>query len=310
MNALPTTISEYLRQLRAALRDADPAMLQDALYDAEEYLRAALAEQPDRPEAEVLAEIASSYGAPEEVADIYRTTEVTVSRALRSPRPARQSNALKAFFGVAADPRAYAGLFYMVFSLATGIFYFSWTVTGLSLSLGLSILIIGIPLIVLFFASVRVLSLVEGRLVEVMLGERMPRRPLYQDAELPLLTRIGNMFTDPRTWSTLLYLVLMLPLGIVYFTTAVTGLSFGVAIVLEGLLHIAHLNGLWDADRIGLVQGDYSIWFVRPDYSPIWIPLRIAMGVLVLFLTLHLARGVASVHGALAKQLLVKVSPD
>lgn len=37
--ALPTTIPEYLAQLRAALHDADPAMVQDALYDAEEYLR-------------------------------------------------------------------------------------------------------------------------------------------------------------------------------------------------------------------------------------------------------------------------------
>ncbi|MGV7194671.1 hypothetical protein [Xanthomonas axonopodis] len=41
---LPTTISDYLAQLRQALAGADPAMIQDALYDAEEYLRAELAE--------------------------------------------------------------------------------------------------------------------------------------------------------------------------------------------------------------------------------------------------------------------------
>ena len=41
---LPTTIPEYLEQLRAALRGADPAMVQDALYDAEEYLRAELSD--------------------------------------------------------------------------------------------------------------------------------------------------------------------------------------------------------------------------------------------------------------------------
>ena len=65
--------------------------------------------------------------------------------------------------------------------------------------------------------------MVEGRIVEVMLGERMPRRPVYADRERPLLKRIVAMFTDPRTWSTLLYMLLMLPLGIVYFTIAVTG---------------------------------------------------------------------------------------
>ncbi|PSD25471.1 hypothetical protein C7E17_26745, partial [Stenotrophomonas maltophilia] len=37
--ALPTTIPQYLAQLRVALEGADPAMVQDALYDAEEYLR-------------------------------------------------------------------------------------------------------------------------------------------------------------------------------------------------------------------------------------------------------------------------------
>ena len=30
----PKTIPEYLEQLRAALADADPALVQDALYDA------------------------------------------------------------------------------------------------------------------------------------------------------------------------------------------------------------------------------------------------------------------------------------
>ena len=43
--ALPTTIPQYLAQLRAALEGADPAMVQDALYDAEEYLRSELAAQ-------------------------------------------------------------------------------------------------------------------------------------------------------------------------------------------------------------------------------------------------------------------------
>ncbi len=89
MNAqgLPTTIPEYLEQLREALKGADPAMIQDALYDAEEYLRSELAEQVGKSEAEVIASVAGSYGAPEEVADIYRQTEVTVTRALRAPPP-------------------------------------------------------------------------------------------------------------------------------------------------------------------------------------------------------------------------------
>ena len=39
----PRSIDEYLRQLRAALEGEDPSLIQDALYDAEEYLRAEVA---------------------------------------------------------------------------------------------------------------------------------------------------------------------------------------------------------------------------------------------------------------------------
>ncbi|HET9482369.1 MAG TPA: sensor domain-containing protein, partial [Xanthomonadales bacterium] len=232
MNAAAlSSIDDYLAALRAALGNADAALVQDALYDAEEYLRSELAEQPQLDEAKVVARVASSYGSPEDVAAIYRDTEAKVSEALRTP-PARPRGSLPGrFFGVAADPRAYAGLFYMLFALATGILYFTVAVTGVSLSIGLAILIIGVPFIVLFIGMVRVLSLVEGRLVETLLGERMPRRPLYADRGKPVMERIKAMFTDPRTWSTLLYFVLMLPLGIVYFTAAVVGLSLSVGFV-------------------------------------------------------------------------------
>ena len=86
---LPASIPEYLDQLRAALAGADPALVQDALYDAEEYLRSELAENPGKSDAEVIASVASSYGAPDEVADIYRDTEVKVQTALRAPPPRR-----------------------------------------------------------------------------------------------------------------------------------------------------------------------------------------------------------------------------
>ena len=108
---LPTTIPAYLAQLRAALAGADPALVQDALYDAEEYLRSELAENPGRSEAEVIASVAGSYGAPEEVADIYRDTEAKVQTALRPPAPPRRTSALGRFFGVAADPRTYGARF-------------------------------------------------------------------------------------------------------------------------------------------------------------------------------------------------------
>jgi hypothetical protein len=130
-------------------------------------------------------------------------------------------------------PRTYGALFYMLLSLATGIFYFTWAVTGVSLSAWSLGTDHRHSVRVLFFGSVRGLSLLEGRIVETMLGVRMPRRPPYPAQQgQPLMKRIGSMFTDARTWTTLFYMLLMLPLGIIYFTIAVTLLSVSLAFVL------------------------------------------------------------------------------
>jgi uncharacterized membrane protein len=295
---LPHTIPEYLAQLREALRGSDPALIQDALYDAEEYLRSELAERKGEDEASVIASVAGSYGDPEEVADIYRNTEVNVTRALRTPRPPPRPSALGKFFGIIADPRAYASMFYMVLSLATGIFYFTWAVTGLSLSVGFSILIIGLPFIVLFFGSVRVLSIVEGRIVEVMLGERMPRRPVYTERGQTWTARIGAMFTDPRSWSTILYMLLMLPLGIIYFTLTVTVLSVALGFVAAPFAWFFGAHG-------GLVIEGYD----GPDLN-LLSPLLAPLGVLMLFGYMHLARGIGKLHGQLAKHLLVRSAQE
>jgi uncharacterized membrane protein len=299
-SSTPRTIEEYLDQLRIALRGADPALIQDALYDAEDHLRSELAENPGKSEAEVLTKIATTYGSPEEVAEIYVDKEHQVQQALSSPTPPRRRTALGRFFGIGADPRAYASLFYMMLSMATGIFYFTWAVTGVSLSIGLSILIFGIAFAVLFFGTVRVLSLVEGRIIEVMLGERMPRRPVYAERGKSIRERIKDMFTDPRTWSTLLYMLLMLPLGILYFTVAVTGITLSVGLMVAPIAQIlAHYD---------LIGG--GVYLNGGEWIPplILLPFVFAFGVFLLFAMLHLARGVGRLQGGLAKNLLVKWS--
>ncbi|GAB2659658.1 sensor domain-containing protein [Arenimonas aestuarii] len=294
----PKTIPEYLDQLRTALRGADPALVQDALYDAEEYLRSEMAANPGMAEADLIASVATSYGAPEEVADIYRDTEVQVTRALRTPPAPPRESAAGRFFGVATDARAWSSLIYMLLSLATGIIYFTVVVTGFSVSASLALMIIGVPVVILFIGLVRVLSLVEGRIVEVLLGERMPRRPLYQGRGQPWLERIGAMFTDPRTWSTMLYQLLMLPLGVIYSVVTITGMALSVGLVGGGAAALLGSLGLpvgadWDGMSFG---------------APWQAGLVMMLGTVLFFAMLHLARVVGRGHAALAKNLLVKTA--
>jgi uncharacterized membrane protein len=298
----PRSIDEYLHALRTALGGADPALIQDALYDAEEHLRAEAAANPGKPEAELLEQIARTYGAPDEVAAAYRDTEAKVSAALQPPpRGVPSPNLLNRFFSVYSDPRAYVSLFFMILSLVTGIVYFTFAVTGLSLSLGLAILIIGLPVFLGFIGITRVISLGEGRLLEAVSGERMPRRPVHPGAPHGLVPRILEMLRDGRTWTTLMYLVVMLPLGIIYFVTAITGLAIGVSFTLVPVVAIAQRLGWW-------LPWDHDVQIV---FNPAWLDtpggwvLSVVFGVVVLTTLLHAARGVVSVHARTAKTLLV-----
>ena len=302
----PRSIDEYLKQLRAALEGQDTALIQDALYDAEEYLRAEATAHPGKSEADVLELIASTYGAPEEVAAAYRDTEAKVKAALKTPMPAAASaSGWKRFFGVYLDPRTYTSLFYMLLSLATGILYFTIVVTGLSLSFGFAILIIGIPFFLAFIGITRVIALGEGRMLEAVTGERMPRRPVHPGPPAGWWKRIGEMLTDVRTWTTLLYMLLMLPLGIVYFTVTVTGLAVGLAFSALPFVAVAHWLG-WAADATLFSDDAHLGGFVLSDHSMIASLILGLLGVLILTLLMHAARGIGRAHAHLAKALLVE----
>jgi Putative sensor len=305
-SSAPRSIDEYLRQLRAALEGEDPALIQDALYDAEEYLRAEVAAHPDKSEADVLELIASTYGAPDEVATAYRDTEVKVKAALRTPTPRRTANpsGARRFFGIFLDPRAYTSLFYMLLSLATGILYFVLVVVGVSVSAGLAILIIGVPFFLVFIGITRAVSLGEGRLLEAITGERMPRRPVHPGAVTGWGARIGAMLRDARTWTTLLYFVLMFPLGILYFVIAAIGLWLGLNLTLAPLTRLGDDLGWFDHTH-RLVQFDIGSLHVEPSS---WIAsiFMLAIGVIVLTALMHLARGIVRGHARLAKALLVE----
>ncbi len=286
------TVEGYLGALRQALAGQDPALVQDAVYDAEEHLRTALAEAGGAPEA--FDAVVEAYGTPEEVAASYRDAESALATTMRKPGKARAStNPVARFLGVLVDPAAWGALFYMLLSLATGITYFTIVVTGVSLSVGLSILIIGIPLALLFLAVVRAVSLVEGRIVEGLLGERMPRRPRTVGIEGSIWERIKGWLSDHRTWTTMLYMAIQLMLGIVYFTVVVTAVAVSAAIAV--------------APFAQLITGGPVMMFGGVSYliEPWAFPLFVLAGILGFVLLLWVAKGVGLAHAAYAKALLV-----
>ncbi len=290
-------IEEYLNLLRGELAGSDRATIHDALSDAEEHLRTALdtarEAQAGVAEAEVIPPIIEEYGSPEEVAAAYREIEARLRPTLARPRHADERSLLARFFGVYADPRAWGALLYMLVSVLTGTLYFSWVVTGLSFSVSVMILIIGVPITVLFLLSVRGIALVEGRLVEALLGVRMPRRAAFSRQNLGWWERLKPLLLGKRTWLAIAYMLLQLPLGVLYFTAFIVlislALSFIAIPVLGPVLHmpVAYIG-----------EARY--------YVPTWLTPLVALGGVVLMTaTMHLAKFAGRVHGKLARALLV-----
>ncbi|MBU6246454.1 MAG: sensor domain-containing protein, partial [Xanthomonadaceae bacterium] len=115
--------------------------------------------------------------------------------------------------------------------------------------------------------------------------------------------RIGAMFTDWRTWTTMFYMVLMLPLGIAYFTMTVTLLALSLGFSALPFARLVDVDGL---DHL-FGHGAFTVDWGFGPHVPGGVEL-VALGVfgmLLFFATLHLVRAIGQLQGQLAKHLLV-----
>jgi len=293
------TVEEYLDALKQELKGSDNATIQDALADAEEHLTNALDSsretQPDLDEAGALQQIIEQYGTPVETAAAYLEVERRTFPGLTTATAKQNTSSLGRFFGIYADPRAWGSLLYMLIAFVTGIAYFTWAVTGLSLSISFVIFIFGLPVALLFLLSVRGVAWLEGRLVEALLGVRMPRRQLFAPQNTKLIERIKALVIDKHTWLSMLYMILQLVFGTAYFVVLVTVFSFAAS--------FAALPIVQEVLNVPVIQYGNGVDYFLPQWG---YPLAMLGGVLLWTATMHLVKWVGSLHGRYAKALLVR----
>jgi Putative sensor len=291
------SINDYLSELKNALRGSDPATIQDALSDAEEHLWTAWQQaqkgSPEQCKQKLLTLEIEKYGPAAEVAAAYQEIERRIRPTLATIPNDQQPSAAERFFGIFIDPSAYASLFYMFFSFFLCCFNFIWTMAGLSISLGTMLLVVGRPFLGLFLMSVRGIALVNGRIIEALLGVRMPRRPIFARKPRTWRERLSILFRDPMVWKTITYNVLMLPLGVLFFSLTIMSVSISLALMLQPMLtHFFHLP---------LIQTS-SLTFMTPVYL---MPVAVALGLFWFLLTLHMTKWLGKLQGKIAKQMLV-----
>lgn len=285
-------IDDYLEELRKELKGCDPALIQDALFDAEEHLRNALEEtqavKPDITETEALPFIIEKYGTPKDTSSAYLEIEDYMSPSIGSRRKRKKPDTFPAnFFGIVVDSQAWKAFLYMIFSL-TGLIYGIWGSVGLIFS-------VITPFTILFFLSIRVITLLEGRIVEALLGIRMPRKPIFHKKTSGGMTiQIKTLITDPTAWKSLAYMILQFPLGLIYVTIPLILLSVSLKLTLYPLL-----DPVFGRSLITIKETAY--------YAPVWtFPLIFAAGVFLFLSTLHIVKFIGKIHGRYAKSMLVK----
>ncbi|MFM9143945.1 MAG: sensor domain-containing protein, partial [Phycisphaerales bacterium] len=223
-------IRGYLAQLAAALEGCDAALRHDALLDAEAHLRAAV--RAGTPAERAIAD----YGLPAEIARAYRDADDAPApwRGGPASAPDAAGSSLEStaaptvrrgfrrlpVIGVWAQPEAWGALLYfgvVGFVLATA--YFVWTVSIGGVALGLLPTLLGFPIFVALLGSARALCLFEGRVVQALLGVRMPRRtqPVAGADSVGFWQRIWCWLRDVRSWMSLAYLLGNFPVSVATF---------------------------------------------------------------------------------------------
>ncbi|MFP8951618.1 sensor domain-containing protein [Natrialbaceae archaeon A-arb3/5] len=149
--------------------------------------------------------------------------------------------------GAPIDPWTYRSLAYLLVTIPLAILYFTVAVTGVSLTLGLSITLLGPLAFVATLLAIVSLAWLDAALTEGLLETDVsPAFPSSDDGLVPFLK---ELVLGRATWLGAVYLVWKTLLGFLAFVGLVVGLSVAASLVLTPLFY-----------GDGAVVGPYEIY--------------------------------------------------
>ena len=241
----------------------------------------------------------------------------TVAAAPHAPRSTAKASLASRIpiLGIWVDPRAWGALIYfgaVGFVLSLG--YFVWSVTMGALVLGLAPVIIGVPLLVLLLGSARALCLFEGKVVEALLGVRMPRRvqPVEGADSVGFWQRILCWLRDVRSWLSLAYLLGNFFISVGTFALTISLCAVSVSLLLAGVGSLLGMSVIVVGDEgADSVVVNVLGWRLEPDADGVvQVPTAAAMtmtivGMCLATATLWLMRGLGWIYGHVVQAIQV-----
>lgn len=310
-------IERYLADLQSALAGRDPAVIHDALVDAEIHLRSAV-RAGQSPEEAIRA-----YGTAAEVAQAYEELPVRASQSAS----ARRMRGVP-LLGIWADSQAWLSLIYfLVPGFAMAIAGFVWVVTLGSLSLGLLPVLAGLLVFVFLLGSSRVICIGHGLLLERFLGIRMPRRyqPVVVDtligepARLGFFQRIWAWLKDGRSWLSVAFLFGNFFVALAIFVGLIVGLTLALGLIALPFGYDDTARGFadgvisWDLGEPTepvVIQLEHWVVFSMQPSGEIFIDrwaqaLGVLVGLIVLTVMLWMSKGLGLAYGMVVQAIQV-----
>ncbi|MFD9326506.1 sensor histidine kinase [Streptomyces sp. NPDC060065] len=150
---------------------------------------------------------------------------------------------------LAFDPQTWKEIAHLLANLPVAVFGFTYVMTVMVTGLGLTVTVIGFPLLAAGLLGARQLGKMERARARALLGVRVDEpSPLPLRGRGGFFARLWMSLKDPVGWRTVLYDVIRLPWGVVTFTVTLTSLFVAWPV----LPFIA--RGLTDVDR-AMVRG-------------------------------------------------------
>lgn len=186
---------------------------------------------------------------------------------------------LRATVSVVRRPEPYRNLLYLGTALPLGLVYVVSLVTGFTLGIVLSVVLVGVLVVIGVIAWSRVLQGFERRLANRWLDTAIAE-PSRLRPETGLLARGKAALSDRATWMGLLFLLLKLPMGVLSFGLLVTTATLTLGLVTMPLYY--HLTWIdvtllwWEIETLA--------------EALVCVPLGMAVGIASLHVTNLAAR--------------------
>jgi hypothetical protein len=195
------------------------------------------------------------------------------------------------FFSVLGESGTYLNIVYLLIAFPLSAVYFSLVLAGLSLSVGLLIVVVGIFIFVGTLLMIRGFRWLDIQLSNVFLGRKIPAKPRENTAQgfIPFLKQL---FGQSSTWKLFVYYLLVkFPMDAILWSISVAFL----AMTIDLLLAPALAPHPW-FDNDGLNR-----WLVRFFDDVYVLPL---LGIIWGMITLHVLRGLSWVAGTINEVFL------